>query len=294
MKLIFDEQTHTYTDENGQLIPSVSEIIRNWLGNKYTDIDAEVLKKAQEKGNKVHNEIEKYLLQNIEPKKPTYEFKTFKKIFNNEFTPTQTEQVLYGATEYGAYAGTFDLLDTINGAIIDIKTNYSLDKEYVQIQLSLYAMALRQNDVKINQAYVIHLPSEKSPQKPQILALDLLSDAECEEIVRAYFNGESKPQAQLQCLNETAIAELETSILAMEKFETTVKEYKDKILKEMEERNISQIKIGNNITISYIAPTQRESIDTAKLKKEMPEVALHYKKVSKVKASVRITTKGAI
>lgn len=291
MKLIFDEKTHTYTDENGQLIPSVSEIIRNWLGNKYADIDAEVLKKAQEKGNKVHREIERYLLQDVEPKKPTYEFKTFKKIFKREFVATQSEKVLYGATEYGAYAGTFDLLDTINGNIVDIKTNYSLDKEYVQIQLSLYAMALRQNDVIINRGYVIHLPPEKSPQKPQILAIELLSDAECEEIVRAYFNGESKPQANLQCLNEQAIAELETNILAMEKAEMTIKEYKDKILKEMEERNINQIKIGKNITISYIAPTTRESIDTAKLKKEMPVVANRYKKVSNVKASVRITTK---
>ena len=291
MKLIFDETTHTYTDENGNLIPSVSEIIRNWLGNKFVGIDAEVLKKAQEKGNKVHSEIEKYLLQNVEPKKPTYEFKTFKQIFKKEFVATQTEQVLYGATEFGAYAGTFDLLDTINGNIIDIKTNYSLDKEYVRIQLSLYAMALRQNDVIINRGYVIHLPPEKSPEKPQILAIELLSDAECEEIVRAYFNGESKPKAELQCLNETAIAELENSIMAMTKAEMTIKEYKDKILAEMEARNISQIKIGNNITISYIASTTRESIDTAKLKKEMPIVADKYKKISNVKSSVRITTK---
>ena len=291
MKLIFDADTHSYTDENGNLIPSVSEIIRNWLGDKFVGIDAEVLKKAQEKGNKVHSEIEKYLLQNVEPKKPTYEFKTFKKIFKKEFVATQTEQVLYGATEYGAYAGTFDLLDTINGNIIDIKTNYSLDKEYVQIQLSLYAMALRQNDVIINRGYVIHLPSEKSPEKPQILEINLLSEEECEQIVKAYFEGTSKPQATLQCLNEQAITELGNAILTMEKAEMTIKEYKDKILAEMEARNISQIKIGNNITISYIASTTRESIDTAKLKKEMPIVADKYKKISNVKSSVRITTK---
>lgn len=291
MKLIFNEENHTYTDDNGQLIPSVSEIIRNWLGNKYESIDAEVLKKAQEKGNRVHSQIERYLLQDIEPKKPTYEFECFKQIFKREFVATQSEKVLYGATEYGAYAGTFDLLDTINGNIVDIKTNYSLDKEYVKIQLSLYAMALRQNDVIINRGYVIHLPPEKSPQKPQILPIELLTDAECENIVRAYFNGESKPQATLQCLNEQAIAELETSILAMEKAEMTIKEHKDKILKEMEERNINQIKIGKNITISYIAPTTRESIDTARLKKEMPVMAEKYKKISKVKSSVRITTK---
>lgn len=292
MKLIFNEENHTYTDENGNLIPSVSEIIRNWLGDKFVGIDAEVLKKAQEKGNKVHREIEKYLLQNVEPKKPTYEFKTFKQIFKKEFVATQTEQVLYGATEYGAYAGTFDLLDTINGNIVDIKTNYSLDKEYVQIQLSLYAMALRQNDVKVTQAYVIHLPPEKSPQKPQILALDLLSDKQCENIVRAYFAGESKPQEHLQCLNETAVMELGNAVLMLENAETVIKGYKDLILQEMETRQLKQIKLGN-ITISYIPPTVRESIDTARLKKEQPQIAADYKKISNVKSSVRITTKGA-
>ena len=294
MKLIFDKETHTYFDENNNKLPSISEIIRNWLGDKYSTIDPVVLKKAQDKGNIAHEEVEGLAVKNIEPKSPSYEFKCFKKLIKKHpITATHSEQIVYGATEYGAYAGTYDLFDSVNGILYDIKTNYSLDKEYVQIQLSLYAMALRQNDVEIKRGYVIHLPPEKSPQKPQILALDLLSDAECEEIVRAYFAGESKPQATLQCLNEQAIAELETAVLAIENFETTVKEYKEKILKEMEERNINQIKLGN-ITLSYIAPTTRESIDTAKLKREMPEVAMHYKKVSKVKSSVRITTKGAI
>ena len=292
MKLFFDKETHCYTDEDGNKIPSVSEIIRNYLGNKYDTIDPEILKKAQEKGNRVHEEIEKYLLQDVEPKKASYEFKTFKKIFDKQFVATQSEKVLYGATEYGAYAGTFDLLDTINGIIVDIKTNYSLDLEYVKIQLSLYAMALRQNDVVINKGYVIHLPSEKSPQKPQILEVELLSEAECEEIVRCYFAGESKPQANLQCLNEQAITELENAILTIEKFEITVKEYKEKILQEMEARKIDQIKIGKNITISYIAPSTREGLDTAKLKKEKPEIIKHYKKITPIKASVRITTKG--
>lgn len=292
MKLIFDETTHTYTDENGNLIPSVSEIIRNWLGNKYLAINQEVLKKAQEKGNKVHSEIEKYLLQNIEPKKPTYEFKCFKELIKEyPITATHSEQVLYGATEYGAYAGTYDLFDSVNGNIYDIKTNYSLDEDYVRIQLSLYAMALRQNDVKVKRGYVIHLPPEKSPQKPQIRALELLPEDVCTLIVRAYFEGESKPEDKLQCLNEQAITDLESQILAMEKIEQNIKSYKEKILKEMEERQINQIKIGDKITISYIAPTTRESIDTKRLKAEMPTLAMHYMKKSEVKSSVRITTK---
>jgi len=294
MNLIFDEATHTYTDENGNVIPSVSEIVRNWLGNKFVGIDPEVLKKAQEKGNKVHEEIEQYLLQKVSPKKPTYEFQCFKKLIKKHpVSATHSEQILCGATEYGSFAGKYDLFDSVTCLLRDIKSNYSLDKEYVQIQMSLYAFMLRQMDVKVAGSEVIHLPPEKSPEKPQILPIELLSDEECENIVRAYFAGESKPKAELQCLNEQAIAELENSVLAMEKAEITIKEYKEKILAEMEARQLKQIKLGN-ITISYIAPTVRESIDTAKLKKEKPEIAAFYKKISNVKSSVRITSKGVI
>lgn len=292
MKLIFDKETHTYFDEEQNKLPSISEIIRSWLGDKYASIDPVVLKKSQDKGNIAHEEVEGLAVKNIEPKNPSYEFKCFKKLIKKHpVTATRSEEMVYGATEYGAYAGTYDLFDSVNGILYDIKTNYSLNKEYVQIQLSLYAMALRQNDVKVTQAYVIHLPPEKSPEKPQILGIDLLSDEQCENIVRAYFAGESKPQEHLQCLNETAVMELGNAVLMLENAETVIKGYKDLILQEMETRQLKQIKLGN-ITISYIPPTVRESIDTARLKKEQPQIAADYKKISNVKSSVRITSKG--
>lgn len=43
--------------------------------------------------------------------------------------------------------------------------------------------------------------------------------------------------------------------------------------------------------ITYVAPTSRNSIDSASLKKEMPEVFNAYQKVSDVKANVRVTVK---
>lgn len=45
------------------------------------------------------------------------------------------------------------------------------------------------------------------------------------------------------------------------------------------------------IKFTYVAPTTRTSIDTTKLKKEMPEVAAKYTKTSTVSASVKITVK---
>lgn len=49
---------------------------------------------------------------------------------------------------------------------------------------------------------------------------------------------------------------------------------------------------SDSVTFTYIAPTVRNTIDSAKLKKEMPDVAAKYMKTSNVSASVKIEVKG--
>lgn len=62
------------------------------------------------------------------------------------------------------------------------------------------------------------------------------------------------------------------------------------ILEAMEKYGLT--KWDNEVmTISYIAPTTRSSIDSAKLKKELPDVAAKYTKTSNVKSSIRIKLK---
>ena len=51
-------------------------------------------------------------------------------------------------------------------------------------------------------------------------------------------------------------------------------------------------KFENDILkITYVEPTTRTSIDSARLKKELPAVAEKYSKISQVKGSVRIEVK---
>ena len=45
------------------------------------------------------------------------------------------------------------------------------------------------------------------------------------------------------------------------------------------------------MTVTYVKPTTRTSIDSTKLKKDMPEVAEKYSKTSNVKSSIRIKLK---
>ncbi len=80
------------------------------------------------------------------------------------------------------------------------------------------------------------------------------------------------------------IAEFETKIKAIKEQED---ELKKAILNEMESKGIIKLET-DNLVISYIAPTDRETLDTKKLRKDMPDVYDDYVKLSPVKSSIRI------
>jgi predicted phage-related endonuclease len=63
------------------------------------------------------------------------------------------------------------------------------------------------------------------------------------------------------------------------------------IIKAMKEQGIKSFE-NDLLKMTYIAPFEKESIDTARLKKELPEIAKKYLKQSQVKESVRITLRG--
>lgn len=67
-------------------------------------------------------------------------------------------------------------------------------------------------------------------------------------------------------------------------------EIRKELQKVMDECGIKQFE-NDIVKITYVAPTTRESIDSKKLKADLPEIAEKYMKMTQVKGSVRITVK---
>jgi predicted methyltransferase len=65
---------------------------------------------------------------------------------------------------------------------------------------------------------------------------------------------------------------------------------KKKLQEAMEQHGIKSFE-NASVKFLYVAPTTRTTIDSAKLKKDHPELAEQYSKTSNVSASVRITVK---
>ncbi len=83
------------------------------------------------------------------------------------------------------------------------------------------------------------------------------------------------------------IAEFERQIKAIKEKED---ELKQAILEEMEKKNIIKIDT-EDLLISYVAPTTRETLDSKTFKNDMPEIYDEYVKITPVKSSIRIKLK---
>lgn len=91
-------------------------------------------------------------------------------------------------------------------------------------------------------------------------------------------------------LNQNVSAQLaymESEMKRMKEFEENIK---SAILKEMEARGIYKIDTPD-VTITYIAPSERETFDSKTFKVENAKLYHQYLKTSEVKSSVRIKVK---
>ena len=84
------------------------------------------------------------------------------------------------------------------------------------------------------------------------------------------------------------------NLIFLEKQAKEIKEaqenYKNAILKEMEERNIIKIE-NDDVLINYIAPTDRETLDGKSLRQDHPQLYDAYIKMTPVKSTIRIKVK---
>lgn len=268
-------------------IASVNQMIDKVMGNPFTK-DTLYMRRARDKGTLIHNAFSDFIKFGKEPSFPMAEFGNFLKLSNERnLVWDLSEQIIYNEINGMPYCGTLDLYSLLNEEISDIKTGSTKQIKKWQIQLSLYAQALRDTfGLKVSRASVLWLHGDYGEYIP----ITLLTKAELVEFLNKYYNEDTSDKEQektLQCLNPNAIQELNETLTAIEVMEEKVKNIKAKIKEEMEARNINQIRLGNRV-ISYVAPIERETVDIKKLKDNHPAIWAECRKVSKVGSSIRI------
>ena len=143
--LEYYDKEHLYLVDGIQ-VPSITEMLRVRFGEKYADIDPEVLQRAADKGTEVHEAIERYCETGEEADLPELRgFKFLQKHYEFEVLQNEVPVILFRIGEPIA-AGRCDLViqneNGLGGA--DIKRTSTLDKNYLTAQLNLYREAYYQ------------------------------------------------------------------------------------------------------------------------------------------------------
>ena len=291
----FDEKTHTYTNENGQVLISVTQLLKQaGISPNYDFVNEEVLKLAADKGTLVHKEIEDYI------KKGEIGFTTELHEFINLITENNIK-VLASEKRVAndRVAGTIDLIAQYpNGkvAYIDFKTTSTIHKQAVSWQLSIYKDLDKNSEHEIDANYddaelqVWHFLKDGSLETHSVL------EVAHPEILRLYdsiLTGEKyELQADQNDIEQLVQAEKLIAYFEREKAqaEENAKLVREKIVDAMKKQGITKFE-NDKILISYIAPTTAETFDSKKFKEEHPETYKEYIKITNKKESVRIKLK---
>lgn len=299
MKVVFRETDHTYWLGDKQLISVTRLLKKHGLATDYTGISEEVLEKAANKGTLVHKEIENYI-KNGEVGF-TSELSDFIDITAELGFTAEDSEIILPAGEIPDdkvddyfYAGTVDLIGKIGDgyALADLKTTAKVDKRAYAWQLALYE---RLCGVKFDKLYIFHLGKNS-----KAIPIERISDAEVDRLLECERNGEIYSEPGLVIANELlaraqeAELELKRAEEVKKEAEATAKEYRQKLYEAMQRQNVSSWETADkSMLITCVAPSTKTSIDSTKLKKEMPEIAEKYSKTSTVSGYVKITIREA-
>lgn len=291
-KVKFNKKNHTYTliKDNGEKINLVSVttlLKKHEITPDYSNVNENVLKAKAERGSVIHEELEQYI--NHKKLGFTNELENFiKACKKHNILPSKSEFMVWN----DEIAGTVDVAGIIDGQTFlgDFKTTTTLHREAVAWQLSLYAYLMNE---KFDKFLCIHFPDEDTCN---IVEIKPIEKEEIERLLECERNCElfQKKTLELDTVSCEKILTIQQELKTLDdrkkELEKAESELKQMLIEKMEETGVKSID-NEYFKITYVAPTTRETIDSARIKKELPEIAEQYVKTSAIKASVRITLK---
>lgn len=309
----FDKKEHKY-DLNGRILGGVTPIVKWIYPDTYKDIPEEVLNKAAEYGTMVHSQCELADSLGIVDSEQARQYIVLK-----ESVGLQTIVSEYLVTDGVAIASGIDKVmmekdgDESVCPLVDLKATSQIHIPNVRLQLSIYAYLFEKVNphLKAGRLFAFWLPKPQYGY-PKVFEVQRISSGLIEEILDSYLK-DGNPSRYAEIIaqevgskdenEKTAEAEEKEEIIPDEMVEVTdelsnIKKTMDELkaredelkaflLQKMKEGGVRKWS-GDDVVISKVEATVRESVDSAKLKKMHPDVYLECKKISKVSESIRI------
>lgn len=160
--LSFNEEAHEY-QVNGEIIPSVSEIIRFISREVYGDVVQSVLDNAADRGTRVHKATQMLdVVHDVECDEDIVPYVQAYVQFLRDHKPKWEAIEKSFFNPVGNYCGTVDRVGELDGkkTLADIKTSSSLQKILYGAQLNLYRMGLKANGIEVERIVILHLQKD--------------------------------------------------------------------------------------------------------------------------------------
>lgn len=290
--IIFDPVGHTYTAPDGRALQGITGMLQRQLfPDEYAGVDEETLKAAAERGSAIHAQVEfcddfGTTFEDI-PEVVNYQ----RLIKEGGYVPCESEYVVSDNEHFASPIDKVFEVSETEYILGDIKTVSNLNVDKVRWQLSIYAMLFeRQNPgCKVVGLLAIWLRGDKA----KITEVQRIPDSVIDSLLAAEVEGRqfANPLPSVNTLPDRYKA-MEMQILDLlakkKEIEEQVKTFSERMKTEMEKAGVKKWET-ENMRLTYIDPTTKETFDSKRFKEEHPESYKKYTKTTKVKSSIRIT-----
>lgn len=301
-----DTACHIYTAPDGSHPTGITSFVSWLFPDTYQGVSDEAMTAARQRGSAIHLECQLATEMGVEPGPEclTETRAYFTLLAEAGLTPRRAEYLISDPGR--PIASSIDAVATAADGqvtLIDIKTTSQIHIPNVTTQLSLYAdLFERQNPgLRVARLIAAWLPRPLY-SSPRLYDIDRLATAPLTAALDAWISGDgdSTPwrRSLFPDLIEFAterlpatIADAEAALIAIEAEARRVKARRERLadgLRQLMERSGTKRWTGDRVTITYVAPATRQSLDTKALRADHPDIARAYTRETPTAASVRI------
>lgn len=291
--VVFNEENHTYFLGEKQLSGITGMIKRQLFPDKYKEVPQYILERAAERGTRVHHECQFVDTTGFEPEsQEAMNYLLLRtgagyKALANEYTVSDGEN----------FASNIDCVWEKDEkiALVDVKTTYTPDEEYLAWQLSIYAyfFELLNPHLKVDALFGVWLYNEKS----RLIPLERKSDEKVKRLLQCEIEGTrylgtetalEQKHDELMLVPKDVINKYLEAVSEIERIQPFVDGFKDTLKRAMIEHNVKAWDTGElkaTITPSGI----KKTFDSKRFQSDHPELYKQYIKETETAASIRIT-----
>ena len=299
--VMFLEECHSYFLNGKELKGITGMIERQLFPKKYDNVPKKVLDNAAELGSAIHNGCQMYdevMIDNGLPQVAVY-----KKLLEKEFPNSQVIANEYIVTDGEYFASPIDKVFQIGEnlvAIVDVKTTYELDKEYVSWQTSIYKYLFEKQNpgIKVVGLVALWLPkNENQLSKAGFFVVNDKGSEAVEALLEAEKKGEqyvpvaAPKEEQHIILADNAINEMLEAERLMGYYKDIYEKYKQEALDAMLKYGVKSFD-SEKVKMTLVPGGKSMRFDSTRFKKEQPDLYAQYLKESETKDSIRVTVRA--